>query len=80
MTMPNLTGEKRVGQIMRIRPDMTLSLRTGFSEQISEEIAKALGIRESNLKPRVIDKLATTVRALMDGRKIAVMNPDSDRK
>jgi hypothetical protein len=65
---------------MRIRPDMPLSLCTGFSEQISEESAKVLGIREFNFYPRVMGKLTTTVRALLDERKIVVMNPDSDRK
>jgi two-component system cell cycle sensor histidine kinase/response regulator CckA len=41
-------------------------LCTGFSEQISAEKAKAMGIREFVLKPLVMDKLARTVRSVLD--------------
>lgn len=67
MTMPNMTGDKLVRHIMRIRPDMPVILCTGFSEQISEESAGEIGIREFILKPLVMDKLATAVRAVLDG-------------
>ena len=67
MTMPNLTGDKLVRQILRIRPDMPVILCTGFSEQISEESAKELGIRKFILKPLVMDNLATAVRGALDG-------------
>jgi len=67
MTMPNLTGDRLAGQIMSIRPDIPVILCTGFSEQISEESARKIGIREFILKPLVMDKLATAVRAVLDG-------------
>ena len=66
MTMPNLTGEKLARQLMRIRADIPVILCTGFSEQISEESAKELGIREFILKPLVMNKLAGTVRGVLD--------------
>jgi len=68
MTMPNLTGDKLTRQLMRIRPDIPVILCTGFSEQISEESAKELGIREFILKPLVMDTLARTVRSVLDNR------------
>jgi PAS domain S-box-containing protein len=67
MTMPNLTGEKLARELMGIRPDIPVILCTGFSEQISEEIAKEMGIREYLLKPLVKSKLAMAVRAALDG-------------
>ena len=67
MTMPNLTGDKLTRQIMNIRPDIPVILCTGFSEQIGEESAKALGIREFIFKPLVMDKLAGSVRKVLDG-------------
>ena len=66
MTMPNLTGDRLTRQIMRIRPGIPVILCTGFSEQIGEESAKEIGICEFVLKPLVMDKLATTVRKVLD--------------
>ena len=67
MTMPNLTGEKLAGELMKIRADVPVILCTGFSEQITEERAKGLGIKEFILKPLLMNKLAGTVRAVLDG-------------
>ncbi len=66
MTMPNLTGDRLTQEIMAIRADIPVILCTGFSEQISEESAKGLGIREFILKPLVMDRLAASVRAVLD--------------
>ena len=67
MTMPNLTGEKLAAELMKIRADVPVILCTGFSEQISEEHAKEMGIKEFILKPLLMNKLAGTVRAVLDG-------------
>lgn len=66
MTMPNLTGDKLTRQMLGIRADIPVILCTGFSEQISEKSAKDMGIREFILKPLVMDKLARTVRSVLD--------------
>ena len=66
MTMPNLTGEKLAGELMKIRADIPVILCTGFSEQITEEHAKGLGIKECILKPIVMNKLAEVVRSVLD--------------
>jgi PAS domain S-box-containing protein len=66
MTMPNLTGEKLAQQLMSIRPDIPVILCTGFSEQITEEKAKKMGIRKYIFKPMVMNKLAQTVREVLD--------------
>jgi CheY-like chemotaxis protein len=67
MTMPNLTGDKLAGELMKIRVDIPVILCTGFSEQISEGQAKELGIREFILKPIVMNRLAEIVRSVLDG-------------
>ena len=56
MTMPNLTGEKLARELMKIRADIPVILCTGFSEHITEEHAKGLGIKEFILKPIVMNK------------------------
>ncbi len=67
MTRPNLTGEKPAGELMKIRADIPVILCTGFSEQITEERAKELGIKEYILKPIVMNKLAEIIRSVLDG-------------
>jgi len=66
MTMPNMTGETLAKEIMKIRNDMPIILCTGFSERISEEKAKALGIRKFLMKPLVLREFAKTIREALD--------------
>lgn len=51
---------------MIFRPDIPVILCTGFSEQISEEKARKMGIRKFILKPIVMRKLARAVRQVLD--------------
>ena len=66
MTMPHLTGERLAKKLMEIRPDIPVILCTGYSEQVSEEQARALGIRAYVLKPLVMKDLAATIRRILD--------------
>ena len=66
-TMPNMTGEQLSKELMRIRPDIPIILCTGYSELITEEKAKSMGIREFVMKPLVARELAETVRKVLDG-------------
>jgi PAS domain S-box-containing protein len=68
MTMPNLTGDKLAKELLKIRPDIPIILCTGFSECISEEKAKEIGISEFSLKPFVMRDLAVTTRKALDRR------------
>jgi len=66
MTMPNMTGDKLSKEILKIRSDIPIILCTGYSERISEEKAKNIGIREFVMKPLVMKELAKTVRNTLD--------------
>lgn len=61
-TMPHMTGMGLAREMMRIRPDIPIILCTGFSEMISEENAKKVGIREFIMKPLTWSELAGAVR------------------
>ncbi len=69
MTMPNMTGDDLARKLMDIRSDIPVILCTGYSERISGEKARQIGIREFILKPIVIRKLATAVRGVLDGNQ-----------
>ncbi len=66
MTMPHMTGEELARQLLTIRPDLPIILCTGFSEKITPENARRLGIRDYLLKPLTIDQLAAKVRCALD--------------
>jgi PAS domain S-box-containing protein len=66
MTMPNMTGDKLSRELMQIRPDIPIIICTGYSELISEEKAKEIGIRAFAMKPLVMADLSKTVRNVLD--------------
>jgi CheY-like chemotaxis protein len=65
-TMPHMTGAQLAEEVMRVRPDMPVTLCTGFSEAINEQEAKSRGIREILMKPTMND-LNCAVRRAIDG-------------
>ena len=70
MTMPLMTGDKLVKEILNIRPDMLAIISTGFSEKIDESKAKTLGAAEYIEKPHDKIELAKIVRQVLDGKKL----------
>ncbi|MBW2562526.1 MAG: PAS domain S-box protein [Deltaproteobacteria bacterium] len=66
LTMPNMTGDKLAGELIKIRSDIPIILCTGFSELISEEKAKSLGIKEFLMKPVVMKDLSITIRKVLE--------------
>ena len=66
MTMPGMTGDKLAQRLMEIRQDIPIIWCTGYSERITEERAKKLGIREFMLKPLLKKDLAKAIRRVLD--------------
>jgi len=51
MTMPGMTGVDLSREILKIKPNIPIILCTGYSELITEEKAKAMGIQGFAFKP-----------------------------
>jgi CheY-like chemotaxis protein len=66
MSMPQMTGERFVQEILKIRPDMPTILCTGYSEKIDNQKAKQIGIRQYIEKPINRSVLAKSVRNVLD--------------
>jgi CheY-like chemotaxis protein len=66
MAMPRMDGAKLVKEILNIRPEMPIILCTGFSEKVSEEKVKELGIKAFAMKPLVMFDLAVMIRNVLD--------------
>jgi signal transduction histidine kinase/ActR/RegA family two-component response regulator len=65
-TMPGMTGGALAGCLMEIRPDIPVILCTGFSEQMTEERAKTMGIRDYMMKPLTLHDMAFRIRTVLD--------------
>jgi CheY-like chemotaxis protein len=65
-TMPKMTGAELAPKILQIRNDIPIILCTGFSESITEEQAKTLGVQEFILKPIARQEMAQTIRKVLD--------------
>jgi len=68
MTMPGMTGDMLTKKILKIRKDIPVILCSGYSEHMSEERSKLIGIREFIMKPIVMKDLAKTIRKVLDSR------------
>lgn len=64
-TMPRMTGAQLAGEVMRIRPDIPVILCTGFSEVITEQEAKDMGIRELIMKPATTKDLGEALHRVL---------------
>jgi two-component system, cell cycle sensor histidine kinase and response regulator CckA len=56
-TMPGLTGLELARKLLELRPHLPIILCTGYSEIVSAEMAKTMGIAEYLIKPVDFDKL-----------------------
>ncbi len=68
-TMPMMTGAELLAEIIAIRDDIPTILITGYSENMSPQKAKMLGITEFVMKPLVEDKFAHIIRQALDTMK-----------
>ncbi len=66
--MPHMAGFQLVSEFLTMRRDIPIILCTGFSETISPEKARQMGIREFLYKPLVKQELAEAVRRVLDGK------------
>ncbi len=64
-TMPNLTGMDLAKEVRRVRPDMPIMLCTGFSEKITPDSVKELGLGFL-MKPYGMRQMSEAIRKILD--------------
>ena len=67
-TMPKLTGLDFAREVLRTRPDIPLLLCTGFSEKITPDSLKELGMGLL-MKPYNMRQISKAVRKILDAQK-----------
>lgn len=71
MGMPKLTGDKLAVELIKIRPDISIIICTGYVKAMSEELSAEIGIKAFAYKPVDMVELATMVRKVLDEAKIS---------
>ncbi|WDP91618.1 MAG: PAS domain S-box protein [Desulfobacter sp.] len=67
LAMPKMPGDRLAIELLAIRPDIPIILNTGFSDQMSSESARKMGIRGLLMKPVIKSDLAKMIRNVLDG-------------
>ena len=76
MAMPHMAGDKLSCEILKIRKRMPIILCTGYSEMISEDKARSMGICKYVQKPITGSDMCALIREVLDKKKI---NEKNDR-
>lgn len=66
MTMPNLTGLDLIKEILKIKPEISSILCSGYSNSVNKVEAKFHGVSEYLVKPFLPQVLAETIRKVLD--------------
>jgi len=69
MTMPLMTGDRLAKEMLKLKPDTPIILCTGYSEKISKENAKEMGIRKYIEKPIDKRELAIIIREVLNEKQ-----------
>lgn len=71
MTMPGMSGDALVKNLMETRPDIPVIICTGYSDRMSPDKAREMGIKGLLMKPIEQAELARMVRKVLDGARDA---------
>lgn len=70
MSMPSMSGVDLAKEILSLRPEIPIILCTGYSETVSVEKAKSVGIRGFLMKPVTRKDLANMVRRVLEPTEV----------
>jgi PAS domain S-box-containing protein len=68
MAMPNMTGLQLFREIRRLRPDFPVLICTGYSEHVTAESSREMGINGYLAKPFTAKQFAVEVKRVLDER------------
>ena len=65
-SMPKMNGLELARELTRLYPDLPIILYSAFSNVVSPEQAKALGIKDYLLKPVRVEEMHQAIRRVLD--------------
>lgn len=66
MTMPQITGTQLADSVKTVRANFPVIICTGFSDQISQETYKEIGIQGFVVKPVIRKEITQVIRKVLD--------------
>ena len=69
VTMPHLTGDRLAREFLAVRPDLPIILMSGYTDLVSDQSVRELGVRALMMKPLVGKTFLSTIRRLLDEGK-----------
>lgn len=66
MTMPHMTGIELAKKLMQIKPGIPVIICTGFSETVTQEGVKSVGVKDLIMKPFNRRRIAESIRGALD--------------
>jgi two-component system, cell cycle sensor histidine kinase and response regulator CckA len=76
--MPEMSGSELAAELLSIRPDIPIILCTGYSEKVTPEQIKAIGVRELLFKPVERRDLAAAISRSLVGSKSQVPSASAE--
>jgi PAS domain S-box-containing protein len=70
-SMPQMTGSTMAAVMLALRPELPIILCTGYSESVTPESAREMGMFALLEKPLAMRDLALTIREALAGRTVA---------
>jgi len=67
LSMPEMNGIKLAGRMKELKPELPVIICTGFTDRITDETIRKIGIDGYILKPFIKRELAQTMRRVLDG-------------
>jgi PAS domain S-box-containing protein len=65
LTMPKMTGDEFAQKLLTIRPDLPIIICTGYSESMTPQRLRQLGIKAFAMKPVLMEQIATLIREVL---------------
>jgi two-component system cell cycle sensor histidine kinase/response regulator CckA len=76
LTMPHMTGTRLVASLQELRPGIPILLCTGYSDTVSADSARGMGISGFMMKPLSIHDMAAAIRRALASPPQAVPRVD----
>jgi signal transduction histidine kinase/CheY-like chemotaxis protein len=69
-TMPGLTGLELAKKILALRSDIPVLLCTGYSQEVTDEKIREIGVRDVLMKPISVGDVGRIIRKVLDEKKV----------
>jgi CheY-like chemotaxis protein len=71
MAMPGLSGLELAERVLQVRPQLPFIITSGFVDAADVERARAVGVRQTIIKPNTVDELCGALAAILREQQVS---------